>query len=88
MSKFKRMNDGQVNQIDWKKKYLCYACCDCGMAHSIEFDVEGDVLYFTYVQNPKATGQLRRHAFGNLHGGVRGYLLTKQHNEGRILRPK
>ena len=77
-SKFERMIDGQAYQINWKEGYLRYACCDCGLVHSIEFEVEGDILFFRYDQEPRATGQLRRHCHGNLHAGIKNWQLTRK----------
>ena len=82
-SKFERLEDGQVYEINLKEQYLKYACCDCGMVHSIQFKVSdnGETLYYRFDQEPKATGQLRRHEFGNLHKGVRGYKIEKEVKE-------
>lgn len=59
MTKFPAMKDGQTYSIDLTKEYLRYACCDCGMVHSIEFAIKGDTLFFKFTQDSRATAQLR-----------------------------
>jgi hypothetical protein len=38
----KEIDDGQVISIDPKKSYLKLECCDCGLIHSIHFEVQKD----------------------------------------------
>lgn len=76
LSKYERMDDGQVYQINIDEGCLRYACCDCGMVHEITFCLEGDMLMFKYEQIPRATAQLRRHKFGNLHNCVGRWSMT------------
>lgn len=78
MTKFEPMVDGKKYTIKPKDEYMHYACCDCGMVHDIEFAIDGDILYYTYTQNPRASAQLRRTHFGALHKGVGKWKLVKE----------
>lgn len=37
------------------------ACCDCGVVHVMEFDVEDGQVIFRMRRDNRATGQVRRH---------------------------
>ena len=69
-SKYITMKDGEEHSINLTNEYVRYACCDCGMVHIINFSVSEDKLSFTFTQDSRASGQMRRHRFGNLHEGV------------------
>ena len=70
MSRFVHLKDAKTESIDIAKQWLRYACCDCGMVHDIIFDIDGDILSYVFTQVPRASAQLRRHRFGNLHRTV------------------
>ena len=47
------------------------------MVHHWKFDVKDEKLFIILESQPRKTGQLRRHKFGNLHNIVRGWWLGK-----------
>ncbi len=65
MTKYPKTNDGEGTKADFDTT-LRFACCDCALVHDIQFHkVKGgfDVVYF---RHKRATGQLRRHNYGEL----------------------
>jgi hypothetical protein len=65
-SKYETLEDGMAIRMEAGDS-VKLACCDCGLVHWMEAKVEddGSVLVGFKVDN-RATGQLRRHGFGNL----------------------
>jgi len=80
MSKYIQLTDYETVMLDHKKgEILRFACCDCGMVHSIAAVPETeDTVGIVFRQEPRRTGQLRRHGFGNLHRGVGKFKLIKE----------
>jgi hypothetical protein len=76
-SKYEKMNDGEAYRFD-KRTTLRFACCDCGMVHEFRFAETKKYMYFMATQIPRATAQLRRKEYGNLHKGVRNWKITKK----------
>jgi len=37
------------------------ACCDCGLVHDLEFELQNDVLMMRARRNMRSTAQRRRH---------------------------
>jgi len=71
MSKYTKVEDGDTNSLNIKNnEWIKFACCDCGMVHSITFKYEKDILYYTMTQDPRASAQMRRRHFGELHNGI------------------
>jgi len=67
MSKYHRYHDGESQIIDTKGELLKLACCDCGLVHYVAVTIIDDSLVkLQFVQDKRATGQLRRHKWGNL----------------------
>lgn len=56
---------------------LQFACCDCGMVHTIIPVVEKKNVIFHFYSEPRRTAQLRRHGYGNLHKGSDRWKLVK-----------
>ncbi len=65
-SKYETLEDGMVLPMK-DGDQVKIACCECGLFHWMEakIDESGNVLIGFRVDN-RATGQLRRHGFGNL----------------------
>jgi len=79
MGKYSRLIDGEVYQINPRKEFLNFACCDCGMVHDFHFRVIGTkTLQYEVFQRPRKTAALRKYKFGNLHRGVKSWLLTRE----------
>ena len=67
MSKYHRYHDGDFQIIDTKGDLLKLACCDCALVHYIGITIIDDSLVkLQFVQDKKATAQLRRHKWGFL----------------------
>lgn len=69
MTKYPKMEDGTQFSLDMRNELWRFACCDCGLVHSMAFSVDErdrGRLIMTIVREPRATAQLRRHAFGYL----------------------
>jgi len=78
MSKYSNIEDGEINSLDIKnKEWLRFACCHCGMVHSITFEYKNNILYFTMTQDPRASTQMRRRHFGELHNGIGKWKLVR-----------
>ena len=78
MSKYTHIEDGEVNSLNIKNnEWLRFACCDCGMVHSINFEYKRGTLYFTMTQDPIASAQMRRRHFGELHNGIGKWKLVR-----------
>ena len=60
--------DNKMNTLNWKKEYLNFICCDCGLTHRIEFNVIGDMLFFKLIALPEESEDLRDQGFGTLQG--------------------
>lgn len=78
--KYPKLVDGEIFELDPKKDVLHFACCDCGMVHEWQFQVEDGKVYFQLYQIPAASAQLRRHEFGALHEGVGKWKMVRIHN--------
>ena len=75
MSRYPHMKDREVVELTIGVNTLRFACCDCGMVHDFDFKSKGKRLLIRICQRKKCTGQQRRHKYGNLHKGVRGWKL-------------
>jgi len=65
--KYYKRKSGEGIRIDLAKDSLYEACCDCGSVHIIQFNhIEGDIWDMVAFSQPRRTGQLRRHKYGNL----------------------
>ena len=78
MSKYRKIFDYEGFKIDPDKETVCFACCDCGLVHSmgVAFE-EGGKIGVAFKRENRATAQLRRHHYGSLHRG-NGWKLTKE----------
>ena len=67
MSKYPKLNNGESIRMNLDKENLHYACCDCGLVHRIQFcHIKKNTWDFAFFRLNRATGQLRRHKFGEL----------------------
>lgn len=67
MNKYPKLQDGECLEIDLKNEDLRYACCDCGLVHTIQFHhIKKDIWHFAFFREKRSTGQLRRRKFGYL----------------------
>lgn len=63
MARHKRMMANEDGWTDWVQPILKgykLACCDCGLVHELEFDVEDGRPIFRARRDNRATGQVRR----------------------------
>jgi hypothetical protein len=37
-----------------------FICCDCGLVHDIEFETDGDIIYFRLNRNQGDTDDIRK----------------------------
>lgn len=61
--KYKNHKDGEDGFTEWIKPNMDnyqMGCCDCGLVHTLQFDVEDDYVIFRAKRNERATGQKRR----------------------------
>lgn len=70
-SKYPRLTDGGAVELNAKDNILHFACCDCGLVHRIAFGVDGQEVGIAMERDNRATAQLRRHKFGDLHHPTR-----------------
>ena len=68
MTKYIKRQDYEEFFTNYKnKEILRLACCDCGLVHSFAFHMyRGGMLGIAAKRENRATGQLRRHKYGNL----------------------
>ena len=73
MAKYQRMDDYEPSQIDPSKEVLKFACCDCGLVHTMAMSIisdgqsAGSKIEITWRRENRSTAQLRRNEFGGLH---------------------
>ena len=68
MSKYPRMNNGDKVFIRRGKEYFKVACCDCGLVHLMDVQLNREKKFvLRFWRDNRATAQLRNHGFGNLH---------------------
>jgi len=65
MAKIPRQYENDNGWTDWiqpKDNKFRMFCCDCGLAHDLEFRIndEGKII-FRAKRNNRSTGQMRRH---------------------------
>ena len=58
--KYPKLKDGQAFDINWRKDFLCFCCCDCGLVHGINFTVKNEKLRMRFWRLNRNTGQVRR----------------------------
>lgn len=57
---YPRIGQGEAVQFNWRKADFNFACCDCGLVHTLRFAVKGHTLRMRGWRNNRATGQIRR----------------------------
>lgn len=70
MSSYPKAKVGQKVKINTEKEILRLACCDCGLVHQMDIEIdqnENGVVYIVAPRNERATAQLRRYKYGFLH---------------------
>ena len=53
------MDDGDRVGIQWKESGLNLCCCDCGLVHYIDIEVEHDIVWLTFMRNEEETERAR-----------------------------
>jgi len=76
MGIYDKRKDGEGVRVNMEKESLNFACCDCGLVHRLDFwHIKGKIYDIVFFRENRATGQLRRHKFGELQ--QLGYLKFK-----------
>jgi len=78
--KYPKVDDGEPTAIRWRVQSMRFACCDCGLVHSFEFNVSehGEIIEVTLFGQNRSTAQLRRQKSTNLqHGKVKRWALVR-----------
>ena len=57
---YPKISNGEAVQLNWRKADFNFACCDCGLVHTLRFSVKGHTLRMRAWRNNRATGQIRR----------------------------
>ena len=78
MSKYDKIEDDMGFLVNTEKETLKLACCDCGMVHYVGITVKDDKnIMIGFKRDRRATAQLRRHGYGYLQQGRKGYKLDR-----------
>ena len=76
MTLYEKLKDSMGFTFNPEEETLKIACCDCGLVHYIGITVlEDKTVSIGFKQDKRATGQLRRYEYGNLH--QKGFLSFK-----------
>lgn len=76
------VKSGETFTLNYKKTLLALACCDCGLVHTMDFNIKkDDILEITITRNTKSTGQIRRRMFPSLKHKLLKSLIKDQYNE-------
>lgn len=70
MSSYPKAKIGEKVKVNTKEQIISLACCDCGLVHRMDIEVdpnEEGVVYILAPRDERATAQLRRHGYGYLH---------------------
>ena len=60
-TKYPDIHDGEPVTLNPQKSKYCYACCDCGLVHDVEYIVgHRQKLTFRVWRNKRKTAALRR----------------------------
>lgn len=63
-SKYSHWDQDEIVKINPKKDILKFACCDCGLVHDFNFEVDKkNIIRMTMDRNDRSTAQYRRHNF-------------------------
>lgn len=76
---YEKMDNGDGVSLRRGRDILKFACCDCGMVHFIKVQLTKKEKYFwvRFWRDDRATGQLRRHKYGDLQHALKGYRIVK-----------
>ena len=67
MTKYRKFGDGEGVLLDPDEDYFRFACCDCGLVHTMAVVPEDDGrIGVAFKREKRATAQLRRHEYGFL----------------------
>ncbi len=78
MTKYRKLKDYEGVDIDREDGLFRFACCDCGLVHTMAFVVEDKEIGVACRRENRATAQLRRHEFGNLQTrSVNGWTMLR-----------
>lgn len=67
MSRYPRMKSGDKVFIRRGKEYFKVACCDCGLIHLMDVQLNRKKQFvLRFWRDSRSTAQIRRYNFGNL----------------------
>ena len=79
MTRYPKLKDYEGFEVDPKKETIRFACCDCGLVHDMGVAFVGKRrVQIAFRRNNRSTAQLRRHSFGYLHLGHRGWRMRRE----------
>ncbi len=84
--KYKKLGDGRGFTFNSEEVTLKMACCDCGLVHYMGVTIlEDKNVSVGFKRDSRATGQLRRHNYGNLSqdGKLLYWLKSRDYTEVR-----
>jgi len=65
--KYPKSEEGEAIRINLDTDDWHFACCDCGLVHIMQFHhIKENIWDFALFRKNRATGQLRRHNYGDL----------------------
>ena len=53
------LDNGELFTIDTKQEIFKFRCCDCGLVHLVDIEVQGKVVNFKFYRNNRATASVR-----------------------------
>jgi len=56
---FPEIGEGEAVEFNWRRRYLRFACCDCGLVHRIRFAIIGDTLRMRAYRDHEGTAYYR-----------------------------
>ncbi len=84
MGKYEKLNDYEGVLLEPGEEIFRFACCDCGLVHSMAVAQEPDNrIGIAFKRETRATAQLRRHKYGNLQQqAVGSHRMVRDDNAG------
>ena len=75
---YPKLKDYDELAFDPKDTIIALACCDCGLVHEFKVRVTSKrKVGMAMRRNNRATGQLRRHDYGNLQRDAEKYKMVR-----------
>lgn len=77
--KYGKLDNYEGFYLEQDEEILRFACCDCGLVHSMAVVPEGNRIGIAFKREARATAQLRRHKYGDLQQRPNGaYRMVKK----------